>query len=128
MAEKIQFDNTAPGGLYRREIDRAVAAYMGDIQLLSAPDPFTKLVAAEVAQVQFRYFDGTDWKTSWDSVDEGGFPVAIEINLVVDPARSSTNNTTYSYGGFDRQTMENFRTVVYLPVSEPVVEEETTTE
>ena len=128
MAEKIQFDNTAPGGLYRREIDRAVAAYMGDIQLLSAPDPFTKLMAAEVAQVQFRYFDGSDWKTSWDSVDEGGFPVAIEINLVIDPARSSTNNTTYSYGGFDRQTMENFRTVVYLPVSEPVVEEETTTE
>ncbi len=128
MAEKIQFENTAPGGLYRREIDRAVAAYMGDIQLLSAPDPFTKLVAAEVAQIQFRYFDGTDWKSSWDSVDEEGFPVAIEINLVIDPARSSTNNTTYSYGGFDRQTMENFRTVVYLPVSEPVVEEETTTE
>lgn len=118
----LEFETAAPGGLYRRDIDRAVAAYMGEVDLLSNPDNFTQLVASEVAEVRFRYFDGSDWQTTWDSADSGGFPMAIEISLIIDPARSSTNNTTYSYSGFDRNTMEQFRTVVHIPVSEPIEE------
>ena len=74
---EIEFETAAEGGLYRREIDRAVAAYMGDYELISQPDNYTKLLAPEVAQLTFRYFDGEDWQVEWDSEDAGGFPLAI---------------------------------------------------
>jgi type II secretory pathway pseudopilin PulG len=121
----VQFDEeAAPGGLYRREVDRAVAAYGGDFSLVETPDPYTKLIAPEVAQMGFRYWDGEDWQTSWDSEENEGFPVAIEIQIVIDPARLSPNNKTYSFGGFDAETMEFYRSVIHLPVAEPPPEEE----
>ena len=122
---KINFEAAAEtGGLYRREVDRAVANFMGDIGLVSQPDAQSKLLAAEIAQVNFRYFDGTDWQNEWDSEEQNGFPPAIEIQIVIDPARISKNNTTYSYSGFDRETMQSYRSVVHLPVAEVMEEEE----
>lgn len=115
----IEFEVAAKGGLYRREIDRAVASYAGEEREISSPDTYTKLISPEVGEIEFRYFDGTEWKTAWNSEEEGGFPVAIEVTIVIDPARTSRNNLTYSYNGFDKETMEMFRTVVHLPLSEP---------
>lgn len=115
---EVEFAGTnAPGGLYRRSIDRAVAAYRGDTSIIQEPDEFTKLVAGEIAQLQFRYFDGEEWQTEWDSVERNGFPPAVEITLVLDPARASAGSN-YAYGGFNQDTMETFRTVVHLPAAE----------
>ena len=114
----------APGGLYRRQIDRAVAAFAGDEELVSGPDLYTRLIATEVADVTFRYFDGTDWQTEWDSNEAGGFPLAIEVNVVIDPARSGRDAANYTYNGFDARTMERFRSVVHLPGAELPPEEE----
>lgn len=125
MEQKIQFAETrAPGGLYRREIDRAVAEFMGDTSLLSSPDRYTKLIANEVAQITFRYFDGVDWQTEWDSTEDGGFPMAIEVILVIDSERSATGSEAYSYAGVDGESMQIYRTVVDLPVAEPTASEE----
>jgi len=121
VQSEIQFDQTVPGGLYRREIDRAFASYMGDVGMPGNPDQYCQLVSPEIAQLNFRYFDGTDWTTSWNSEEIGGFPMAIEITIVIDPARTSTKNITYSYTGFNQQTMEQYRQVVHLPVSEPIM-------
>lgn len=124
-ASQIQFNEArAPGGLFRREIDRAVAAYMGDFDMVSNPDEYTKLVASEIAEINFQYFDGEDWQSSWDSEEDGGFPLAIEMIIVIDPARSSMTSQEYSYSGFDQNSMETFRLVVHLPVSEIMPEEE----
>lgn len=115
---EVQFATTsAPGGLYRRSIDRAVAAYRGDTSLIEEPDEYTQLVAGEIAQIQFRYFDGEEWQTEWDSVERNGFPPAVEITLVLDPARA-TAGSNYAYGGFNQDTMETFRSVVHLPAAE----------
>lgn len=122
--EAIDFESAAPGGLYRREIDRAYAAYVEDFGLVDQPDPQTKLIASEVAQIAFRYWDGESWQESWDSVENGGFPPAIEITLVIDPARTSDANTTYAFAGFDVQTMEMYSQVVHLPVADPPPAEE----
>jgi type II secretory pathway pseudopilin PulG len=108
----------APGGLYRREIDRAVAAYMGDYDLISNPDAYTKLIASEIAQVSFRYFDGEDWQDEWDATENGGFPTAVEVTIVIDPERSAPGSQSYSYTGLDRNTMEAYRSVVHLPISD----------
>ena len=70
----IEFQpNKAPGGLYRREIDRAVAEYRGETDLMLAPDEFTRLIANEVVDISFQYFDGEEWQSEWDSVENGGF-------------------------------------------------------
>lgn len=125
VEQAIDFaESKAPGGLYRREIDRAVAEFMGDTELLSSPDKFTKLIAPEVAQISFRYYDGEDWQTEWDSAENGGFPVAIEVSLVIDSDRSTVGSDGYSYSGADGEMMQVYRTVVDLPVAEPTASED----
>ena len=125
VESEVDFQEAAAtGGLYRREVDRAVASFMGDIGLVTQPDAQSKLLASEIAQISFRYFDGNDWQSDWDSEENDGFPPAIEISIVLDPARISKDNTTYAYNGFDRETMQVYRSVVHLPVAEVIEEEE----
>lgn len=105
-------------GLFRDEMDRAVAFYQGGIDL-ATPQDYSQLVAAEVVEISFRYFDGTEWLAQWDSTENGGFPTAVEINIAVDsnpqadPGRSLGQND----GRFER-----YRSVVHLPLAE--IEEE----
>ncbi|MEL7498095.1 MAG: hypothetical protein AAFN77_10825 [Planctomycetota bacterium] len=114
----VEFAGTAaPGGLYRRAIDRAVASYNGDTGLVANPDEYSRLVAGEVAEIQFRYFDGEEWLNQWDSVESGGFPTAIEIVIVLDPQRTLAGQN-YAYSGFNADQMETYRTVVHLPAAE----------
>lgn len=112
------------GGLYRRQIDRAVAAYAGEETAISNVDNYTNLIAPEVAELSFRYFDGNDWQDAWDSVEMDRFPMAIEIVLVLDPARLTSERGTYSYNGFNEETMQRIRKVIHLPIAEPPPEEE----
>ncbi len=39
--------------------------------------------APEVVSLKFRYFDGTRWRKSWDSLSRKGLPVAVEMTLAV---------------------------------------------
>ena len=109
----------APGGLYRREIDRAVASFAGLDGLNTSPDSVSRLLAPEVAAVQFRYFDGFDWWTSWDFDERGGLPTAIEIQLTVDPTRTVAKIAN----DFAQAQPTYYRSVVHLPLAE-VREEE----
>jgi len=118
-----EFGNASEhGGLYRREVDRAVASYLGDFQLVESPDNYSKLLAPEVSELRFRYFDGSDWQTTWDSTERGGFPVAVEVVVVIDPSQSASGGNGQS-SGTDTDTLETYRSVVFLPVAEPVEEE-----
>jgi hypothetical protein len=117
-------ENEIQGGMYRREIDRAVANFRGQETLQIQPDDFAQLVASEIAEIQFRYFDGNDWTQQWDSDEEGGFPRAVEISIVVDPQRTSSATTGYQYNGFDQTIMERHRLTVFLPMAEPALEVE----
>ena len=105
-------------GLFRDEIDRAVAFYQGSFTP-GTPKDYSQLVATEVVQVQFRYFDGTDWQDQWDSVENEGFPSAVEINILVDsnPQDDPTGSNNRNDGRFER-----YRSVVHLPLAE--IEEE----
>ncbi len=120
----IEFQrNKAPGGLYRREIDRAVAEYRGETELMLAPDEFTRLIANEVVDISFEYFDGEEWQSEWDSIENGGFPVAIEVNIMIDPVRSAAGSQDYTVDQSDPDQMQIFRMVVDLPVAEPIESE-----
>ena len=91
--------------------------------MVAAPDDSSNLVASEIAEIRFRYFDGDDWQTEWNSEEQGGFPPAIEIVLVIDPTRS-TSGQDYQYSGFDSAVMEQYRSVVHLPAAELPPEEQ----
>ena len=106
------------GGLYRRQIDRAVAAYLGDTGLAESPDEYTKLIAPEVAGISFRYWSGEGWEGEWDSDEAGGFPLAIEVTLQLDPFRATDPSLANN-----QDEMDYYRTVIHLPVAEPPPEE-----
>lgn len=116
----------AMGGLYRREVDRAVSAFSREPDMPSSPDQYSRLLATEVISLQFRYFDGENWKTEWESASVGGYPLAVEVRLLLDPDRSpdapprpgGQNNTP------DFENARLFRTVVHLPVAEIMPPEE----
>jgi len=120
----VQRENEVPGGMYRREIDRAVSNFIGESTSQITPDEFSELVASEVAEIGFRYFDGQNWFDAWDSEEEGGFPTAVQISLIVDPQRTATGSTEYQYTGFDSRLMERHQLTVFLPTAEPRPEEE----
>ncbi len=40
-------------------------------------------LAFEAVGLNFRYFDGSEWKDEWDSAESGTFPEAIEATVVI---------------------------------------------
>ncbi len=41
--------------------------------------------APEVLDCRFSYFDGKEWRSSWDSLEKNGLPVAIKVELKLAP-------------------------------------------
>ena len=52
-------------------------------QLLEVGMDSSLMWAPEVVALQFRYFDGAKWRSSWDSLDRKGLPVAVEMTFGV---------------------------------------------
>jgi type II secretory pathway pseudopilin PulG len=74
------------GGLARQEL----AQVTSDDAASDPPDDPALVIAAEVADLEFSYFDGTNWQDSWDGTTLGpdnqtpiGPPVAVAINLTL---------------------------------------------
>jgi type II secretory pathway pseudopilin PulG len=69
--------------LLRMEQSRAVSLYGSTTG--STESGNTKVLAAEVASVEFRYYDTTQqtWVESWDSTAMGSVPPAIDVRLVM---------------------------------------------
>ncbi len=120
LAMDVNHSMGTMGGLYRREVDRAVAAFACDECTSGTPDEYANLISPEVAGVEFRYWDGTAWLKEWDSDENGGFPSAIEVKLLIDPTRGDPDQTNQRT---DLSSLEYYRTVIHLPVAE--IEEET---
>lgn len=113
---------TVSGGLFRRQVDRSVAKFEG-LESVGEPDVFSELVAQEVVEVSFRYFDGSNWFTEWDSEEMGGFPLAVEMYVLIDPARAGSVGTGGS-SSTNREDLETYRAVVHIPAAEIVEQEE----
>ena len=71
-------------GLARSEGDTAAVAaaeQLGDLPGLLAA---ATLLAPEVTALQFRYFDGAEWLSAWDSSVSGALPRAVEVLIEID--------------------------------------------
>jgi hypothetical protein len=52
-------------------------------QLLEVGMDSSVMWAPEVVAMKFRYFDGSKWRKSWDSLARKGLPVAVEMTVAV---------------------------------------------
>jgi hypothetical protein len=89
-------DQRRAGGLVRQTIDRAVrqmAEETGDSALLESGQV---LLAPEVVQIQFRYFDGITAVEEWNMQERRTMPTAIEVRIWLAPqnADDATNDPT----------------------------------
>lgn len=73
----------AVGGLIRQIVDYPVASWALDGGGNEDLELYSQLYAPEVASLGFRYFDGTTWNDMWDSYEQLGLPVAVEVTLVL---------------------------------------------
>ncbi len=113
-------EGEAVQGLMRRELDRAVTQWASESGQLADLDRQAQLVAAEVVNLQFRYFDGTTWVTEWDSASAGGLPWAVEISITL----SDAGAVPVASGSASLNSSETtYRLVVALPLAEAALGE-----
>jgi hypothetical protein len=77
--------NLTVGGLVRQTLDRAVretAVQGGNSQVLNSGQV---LLAPEVTQLQFIYFDGATAIDTWDMQERGTMPTAVEVRIWIAP-------------------------------------------
>jgi|SRR5690606_379259 len=86
----------------------------GNLELMAEQ---SELLASEVVNLQFRYFDGVNWNDTWDSAAFNALPRAVEIVLEFEDELPGYAGASESTGGI--RTVP-YRLVVALPTSEPV--------
>ncbi len=114
----------------RLEMDRAVSAYSGANGTDSGYDN-AKLLADEVTSITFRYWNGTEWASEWNSDDMGGLPLAIEVVMTMADANAVAPASTTNFAATtDGSTDATYRIVVHLPTASlpPPAEEPSTEE
>jgi type II secretory pathway pseudopilin PulG len=78
----------------------------------------TRLLAAEVETLAFRYFDGTEWYDTWNSVEQERLPIAVEITLSIAAAVGQSRASSSASNGAGTVS-EVYRLVVPLAAAEP---------
>jgi hypothetical protein len=128
--------NDTPRGLVRRDQSRILTQWAAENGGLDTLRRGTVLLAEEVTHLEFRYFDGTEWLEQWDTQEEGGLPVAVQIEIwVASPSEiarreeeqletarrlqpvTADDGLVSAYG-------QPYRLTVELPVAEPTTDED----
>lgn len=113
-----------PGGLAREEVQ-----LVSGTDLVESLDEADLVIAPEVRNIQFRYFDGATWQESWDGSAVGGDgqpkgpPLAVEILLDIGPASEEAMFDPAGASG----SWKRYRHVVALPTASLPVGEITET-
>lgn len=116
----VTAEGEAVQGLMRRELDRAVTQWASESGQLASLDRQAQLVAAEVVNLQFRYFDGATWVLEWDSATARGLPWAVEISITL----AEAGPVLVASGSVSLNSSETtYRLVVALPLAEAALGE-----
>lgn len=83
------------GGLVRQTLDRAtrqMAEQTANSQILNSGQ---QLLAPEVTEIQFIYFDGTQVLNQWDMSQAGSMPTAVDVRIWIapDPIEAAESKT-----------------------------------
>lgn len=110
----------AAGGLVRSQVSRRERLFSEQNGGSAATGANDVLVAPEVTQLVFRYYDGSQLTDTWDMREQGKLPLAIEVSVWFRSSRIGTAEG--SYNSADAVSASRmYRQVVYLmmsPVSE----------
>lgn len=104
-------------GLVRQEVGRPArlfAEQSGNSDELNAGGV---VVAPEVLQIQFRYYDGTQLLETWDMKELQKLPTAIEVTVWLRPMQSSSNAQQELSSTDLMNQSRSYRQVVYLPMA-----------
>ncbi len=112
------------GGLIRQVVDQPVASWATEFGGVADLGIYAELLAPEVTSLTFRYHDGTQWLESWDSYQQGGLPVAIEVTIVLASPQDDTAETTLTPYGYSDGADSVYTTIVHLPTALPTDETE----
>lgn len=97
------------GGLVREEIGRRMRVFAEQSGTGSGATPGTALIAPEVTQIQFKYYDGTQLTDTWDMKQLKKLPMAIEVTIWIRDTRD---------GAVDPMaTARVYRQIVNLPMA-----------
>lgn len=97
------------GGLVREEIGRRMRVFAEQSGTGSGATSGTALIAPEVTQIQFKYYDGTQLTDTWDMKQLKKLPMAIEVTIWIRDTRD---------GAVDPMaTARVYRQVVNLPMA-----------
>lgn len=116
-------------GLARTELDRAMSMYATTQGDTTTSGSNAVILAPEVVALEFQYFDGTSWNTSWDSTANSGLPQAVKISIALsDPAAATTANgsatTSTSISSISDASTQDpdsvYSVVVLVPARDPV--------
>jgi hypothetical protein len=122
------------GGLTRQESDRATALWQMPSAGAASSSQNASVLAPEVASLEFRYFDGTQWLTQWDSTAMKGVPRAVEIAIYLNDDANNSQPNTSATPPVDALTPTTnnpnnfYRMVVHLPAGLPLPAVKATTE
>lgn len=118
--------NTGPQGLARLEGDRMAIEYADLESDTDSLAQAARVIAPEVIALEFRYFDGLDWQTEWDSTVSQRLPNAVEITIGLKRMISEEERLANQFDAAARADqdiiLEYRRHVVSLPLAEPYVE------
>jgi len=104
-----QSSSSSSSQVRRNTIDSTEMA--GDASRGEADENAPQLLAAEVVQLEFRYFDGRSWMSRWDSRQTGALPRAVEVALATrrpqHPSRSRPRGPTQGPAAADNPSMDS---------------------
>ena len=91
----------AQGGLYRRELERSQFVWAMRQGLSDVLNQATNLLAPEVVDMQFTYYDGLTTSDTWDSTQQGKLPTAVKVAIAIRrPARTVAGGRCASHGRY----------------------------
>lgn len=104
------------GGLVREETPRQLVLFSEQNGGSDTIGTGGTLIAPEVVQIQFRYFDGSQLADTWDMTQTPQLPVAIEVSVWLKSERSGTSaediGSTQTLSG-----THEYKQVVFLPMA-----------
>jgi hypothetical protein len=121
----------AARGLVRRTLSRAATEWASENGNLDTLRRNTQFLAPEVVHFELRYFDGTEWLLEWDTSEEGGLPVAVEIGVWIESPdeehrRRQAEEERSGPADLDTPVLPGraYRLLVDIPAAEPTTEED----
>jgi hypothetical protein len=121
IAQQLSGSTTTPTaqttGLARLQGDRMAMQAADESGSLASMSAGVQLLAPEVAAIQFEYFDGVSWTSSWDSGASNSLPNAIRITIEFQPPA----DTRGWYSRSVSVSTNRFQHTVALPLAQPYV-------